>query len=164
MADLHLVPVPIEPGEPAPSAPVRVILAEDHALLLSGLRMLLDTDEGVEVVAEADGLELAVHRVHGEQPDVLGLDLGMLDGSVRETIRKLRARAPGMQVVILTMDESPVVAQHLLAGGALGVVLKDQADGDLVPAIRATACGEAYVSPRVAARPDAVLRRSLTEG
>jgi two-component system, NarL family, response regulator NreC len=163
MADLHLVPAPAEALEFSPPAPIRVLLAEDHALLRSGLRVVLDEEEDVEVIAEAEDLESALGQIRGERPQVLVLDLGMLGGSVRETIRKLRAQAPGMQVVLLTMDESPVVAQHVLACGAVGLVLKDRADDELATAVRAAASGEEYVSERVAGRLDAALRRSLTE-
>jgi two-component system response regulator NreC len=86
----------------------------------------------------------------------------MPDGSSIETIGKLRERVPDTQIVVLTMDDSPVFAQRAIAAGALGFVLKDLADGDLPQAVRAAARDEEYVSPRVAARLDA-LQRSLTE-
>jgi two-component system, NarL family, response regulator NreC len=152
-----------EARESSPPSPIRVVLAEDHALLRSSLRVLLDVEEGLEVVAEANDLQAALRHVHGEGPRVLVLDLGMISDAARETIGKLRAQAPGTQVVILTMHESPVVAQHVLAAGALGVVLKDQADGELAPAVRAAARGERYVSPRVADRLAAALRSSLAQ-
>jgi DNA-binding NarL/FixJ family response regulator len=162
MADLHLVSARADEARDRPGAPIRVVLAEDHALLRSSLRVLLDAEDGIEVVAEADDLESALGHVR-ERPHVLVLDRGMVGDAARETIGKLRARAPETQVVLLTMDESPVVAQHVLASGALGVVLKDQADGELAPAVRAAARGEECVSPRISARLDAALRRSLTE-
>lgn len=152
MAALHLVSgAADEARESSPRSPIRVVLAEDHALLRSSLGVLLDAEEGVEVVAEAGDLESAVRHV-GAAPHVLVLDLGMLGGSAREVIGKLRARARGTQVVLLTMDESPVLAQYVLAAGALGFVLKDRADEELALAVRAAARGEEYVSPRVAAR------------
>ncbi len=164
MANLHLVSAPAgEAWESLVSSPIRVVLAEDHVLLRSSLRVLLDAAEGVEVVAEAGDLESAVRRL-GAAPHVLVLDLGMLGGSAREGIAKLRARAPATQVVLLTMDESPVLAQYLLAGGALGFVLKDRADEELAVAVRAAARREEYVSPRVAARLNAALRGSLADG
>ncbi len=157
MADLHLVSLPADGVlESLASSPIRVVLGEDHALLCRSLRVLLDAEEGIEVVAEADDLESVLRQVR-ERPHVLVLDLGMLGDAARETIGKLRGRAPDTQVVLLTMHESPVVAQHMLAAGALGFVLKDQADTELAPAVWAAAHGEEYVSPRVAAR-----RRSLT--
>ena len=162
MAALHLVSASVGVEKPSPPSPIRVVLAEDHALLRESLRLLLDATEGIEVVAEADDLESALRQV-GERPHVLVLDLGMLSGSVRESIATLRARAPATDVVVLTMEESPVVVQHLLACGAQGFVLKDRADDELPGAIRAAARGEQYVSPRVAERLDDALRRALTE-
>lgn len=162
MADLRLVPAN-GVFDRSPALPIRVVLGEDHTLLRDALSRSLDAEEGIEVIVAADDLPSALSSVHSERPHVLVLDLGMVDGSSRETIGKLRARAPETQVVLLTMEESPVVAQHVLACGALGVVLKDRADEDLAQAVRAAACGEEYVSPRVAERLDAALRESGTE-
>src|SRR5271168_5665655 len=92
---LHLAPSPTE-TDPNPSvpSPVRVVLADDHALMRRSLRLLLDGEEGVQVVAEAEDMEAAVRHVHSDKPDVLVLDLRMPGGSSVETIRKLRERAP----------------------------------------------------------------------
>jgi DNA-binding NarL/FixJ family response regulator len=154
MADLHLVAAPPTGGVFSPSSPIRVVLAEDHAVLRTSLRLLLDAEDGIEVIAAAEDLHTARRHVRGESPHVLVLDLGMIRGAVRETIGKLRTRAPGTQVVLLTMDDSAVVAKHILACGALGFVLKDQADGELAPAVRAVADGQEYVSPRITMRLD----------
>jgi two-component system, NarL family, response regulator NreC len=141
---------------------IRVVLADDHALMRRSLRLLLDGEEGIEVIAEADELASAVRHVHDHQPRVLVLDLRMPGGSSVETIGKLRERVPDTQIVVLTMEDNPVFAQRALASGALGFVLKELADSELPQAVRAAASGEEYVSPRVAARLDA-LRRSLTD-
>jgi two-component system, NarL family, response regulator NreC len=93
---------------------------------------------------------------------VLVLDL-RIQGASNEAIGELRERAPETQLVVLTMSDSPVFAQHALACGALGFVLKELADGELPQAVRAAASGSEYVSPRVAPRLEA-LRRSLTDG
>jgi two-component system, NarL family, response regulator NreC len=163
VARLHLAPSPAGSGSAVRAAsPIRVVLADDHALMRRGLRLLLDNEEGVEVIAEASDLASVVRHVHGHQPHVLVLDLGMPNGSSIETIARLRERVPDTEIVVLTMDDSPVFAQRALATGAVGFVLKDLADGDLPQAVRAAARGEEYVSPRVAARLDA-LQRSLTE-
>lgn len=162
MPDLRLVAT--DAGDMAVSiAPIRVVLVEDHTLLRDVLRLSLDAADGIEVIAEADDMPSALRLVHRERPHVLVLDLGMMGGSSRDTIARLRARAPGTRVVLLSLDESPVVAQHVLASGVLGYVLKDRADDDLAPGVRAAARGEEYISPRVAERLDAALRRSFTE-
>jgi two-component system response regulator NreC len=160
---LHLAPVPTEVGAIRSERSIRVILADDHLLMRRGLRLLLDGEDGVEVIAEAVDLASVVRLVHSHRPHVLVLDLSMPDGSSIETIGKLRERVPATQIVVLTMDDSPVFAQRSLAAGALGFVLKDLADSELPQAVRAAAQGEGYVSPRVAARLDA-LQRSLAEG
>jgi two-component system response regulator NreC len=162
-AHLHLAPSRAEtdPKASVPS-PVHVVLADDHAFMRRSLRLLLDGEDGVEVIAEAEDTAAAVRHVHDHKPHVLVLDLHMPGGSRIETIGKLRERAPDTHVVVLTMEDNPLFAQHALATGALGFVLKDRADSELGEAIRAAACGEEYISPRVAERLQA-LRRSVTD-
>jgi two-component system response regulator NreC len=162
-AHLHLAPSPTE-TDPNPSAPspVRVVLADDHALMRRSLRLLLDGEEGVQVIAEAADLAAAGRHVHVHKPHVLVLDLRMPGGSSIEMIGELRERAPDTEVVVLTMEDNPVFAQRALAAGALGFVSKDHADSELAEAVRAAACGEEYISPRVAARIGA-LRRAVTD-
>jgi two-component system response regulator NreC len=151
---LHLAADPDTPsGEIADVAgAVRVVLADDHVPMRRSLRLLLDDEEDVEVVGEADDLDATVGHLQRCRPSVLVLGLGMSKGSGGETIRRLRARAPATQIVLVTMDESPVLAQSALAAGAIGFVVKDLADEELAPAIAQAARGEQYVSPRVASR------------
>ncbi len=124
------------------------------------LGLLLAGEEGIEVIADTDDLASAMRHVQDGRPHVLALDRGMPDGSTSLAIAELREQAPHTAIVILTMDENPVFAQQALACGALGFVLKDRADSELAPAIRAASNGKEYVSPRVAGRLTA-LRRSL---
>jgi two-component system response regulator NreC len=128
---------------------VRVVLAEDHATMRRSLRLLLDSEPDLEVVAEAGDQATAIGHVHGHRPQVLVLDLRMPSGSSIETIRRLRAHAPGTEVVVITMQESPAFAKHALDAGAIGYVLKDTADAELPEAVRHAARGELYTSPRV---------------
>jgi two-component system response regulator NreC len=160
---LHLAPDPTE-AAPAMStrSPIRVVLADDHALMRRSLRLLLEAETGVEVIAAAGDLASAERHVRDHEPDVLVLDLRMPGGSSSATIGRLRERAPGSQIVILTMQDNAAFAQQALACGALGFVLKEFADSELPQAIRAAARGEEYISPRVAARVEA-LRRVLTD-
>jgi two-component system response regulator NreC len=162
-AHLHLAPPLIETelDASAPS-PIRVVLADDHALMRSSLRLLLEGEDGVEVIGEAGDMASVLRHVHGQRPDVLVLDLLLPGSSSVETISKLRERAPDTQVVVLTMKDNPVFAQHALASGALGFVLKELADSELPLAVRAAARGEEYVSPRVASRLEAQ-RNSRTD-
>jgi len=162
-ANLHLAPALTEtvPDVSAPS-PIRIVLADDHALMLRSLRLLLEGEKDVDVIAEAGDLTSAANHVHGQNPHVLVLDLRLPGGSSIEMIGRLREEAPDTQIVVLTMKDNPVFAEHALASGALGFVLKELADSELPQAVRAAARGEQYVSPRVAARLDA-LRASITD-
>jgi two-component system response regulator NreC len=160
---LHLAPAATSlSSAPSAQGSIRVVLADDHAFMRRGLRSLLDHEEDLEVIAEASDLEGAWRHVHGHQPHVLVLDLMMPGGSSIERLGQMREQVPETQVVVLTMVDNPLFAQRALSSGALGFVLKDLADVELPEAIRAAARGERYVSPRVAARLDA-LNRSLVE-
>jgi two-component system response regulator NreC len=147
---------------PSAQSPIRVVLADDHALMRRSLRALLESEEDVEVVGEAGELASAVRRVQSEKPNVLVLDLRMPDGSSVATLGKLREEAPDTRVVVLSMNDSPVFGQQALASGAVGFVLKEHADSELPQAVRAAARGAEYISPRVAPRLEA-LRRSLAD-
>jgi two-component system response regulator NreC len=100
--------------------------------------------------------------VQAQEPHVLVLDFGMPGGSSIEAIGQLRELVPDTQIVVLSIEDGPMVAQRAFAAGAVGFVAKDLADSELPQAVRAAVGGEEYVSPRVAARLDA-LHRSLTE-
>jgi two-component system response regulator NreC len=140
---------------------IRVVLADDHALMRRSLRSLLDREEGVSVIAEADDIASVARQVLGHEPHVLVLDLNMPGGSSIDAISRLRERAPDTEVVVMTMEEGPVFAQRAFGAGALGFVAKEMADEELPAAVRAAARGEEFVSPRVAARLDA-LHRALS--
>jgi two-component system response regulator NreC len=139
-------------AKPAAQPAISIILADDHELMRRSLRLLLDSEVDLEVIAEADELPLAVRHVKGHRPHVLVLDLSMPGGSSIETITSLREGVPETQVVVLTMEENPAFARRALKAGALGYVLKALADEELPAAVRAAARGEEYVSPTVAAR------------
>jgi len=141
-------------------SPITVVLADDHTTLRRSLRRLLDSEADVDVVAEASDLSTVVRQVHGRLPRVLVLDLRLPNGSSVNTIRRLRAQVPGTEIVVMTMEESPLFAQQAIDAGAVGFVLKDNADSELLTAIRHAANGEEYVSARVAAGLDA-LRRAV---
>ncbi|MDQ6779030.1 MAG: response regulator transcription factor [Actinomycetota bacterium] len=160
-ARLRLAPIPRSDDSPRLAAPaIRVILADDHALMRRNLRLLLDREDGVQVIAEAEDLETVTRHVHGHLPHVLVLDLGMPSGSSLATIRRLREQVPGTEIVVLTMDKSPASAQRALDAGASGFVLKELADAELGPAVRSAARSEEYISPGVAAQL-ASLRRAV---
>jgi len=153
---LHLAPEPLEPSA-APDT-IRVLLADDHALMRRTLRLLLDEEQDIEVVAEADDLASVVQHVAEHRPRAIALDLGITNGSTSEAIRLLRERAPQTQIVIITMEENPVFAQRALDAGAIGFVSKDLADEELPEAIRRAAHDEQYVSPRISLPLESAIR------
>ncbi len=125
------------------------------------MQRLLDSEEDLEVIAQAGDQASAIRTVRDRYPRVLVLDLRLPGGSSIETIVQLREQAPGTRIVVMTMAEDPVFAQCALAAGALGFVTKDLADSELPQAVRAAAHGEEYVSPRVAPRVWALRARTL---
>jgi two-component system response regulator NreC len=161
---LHLARAPASASGHGSSRDVRigVVLAEDHAQMRRSLRTLLDVEEDLEVVAEVDDLASVVRHLRTQRSCVVVLGLAMPDRSVGEAIGQLRTGAPEAQIVVVTMDEDPVLAQRALAAGALGFVVKDLADLELARAIREVAHGKQCVSPQVASRLGA-LDRALVE-
>lgn len=147
-AHLRLAQTPDE-SDRLPSH-IRVVLADDHAVVRRSLRLLLDAEAGVQVVAEAADLAAAARHVHGHAPHVLVLDLQMPNGSTLSLIGQLRAQVPDTQIVVVTMERNPVFAQRALDAGAIGFVLKHRADTELPEAVRLAAQGMEYVSPYVA--------------
>lgn len=135
----------------APSPETTIVLADDHAVVRAGLRLLLDAEPGLRVVSEAGDLDGAVRAVLGHKPAVLVLDLNMPGGASLEALPRLAEVSPDTRVVILTMQEDPQFAREALRAGALGYVLKEAADRELVEAIRRAAAGETYLNPRLGA-------------
>ena len=156
-AHLHLASTVEEANE---QRPIRLVLADDHASVRRSLRLLLGGESDVAVIAEASDLSSAVRELRGSSPNVLLLDLHMRGAPGIETIRRLRAQAPETEIVVVTMEQSPVFAQQALEAGAMAYVLKDRADTELAEAVRSAARGLEYVSPQIAARLDA-LRRAV---
>jgi two-component system response regulator NreC len=128
---------------------IRVALADDRALIRRGLRMLLGTQEGIEVIPGAgDVSSLALVTAH--HPDVLVLDIGLPGRSAITAIARLREQAPETQIVVLAAQLEPTFAQRAAAAGALGFVAKESAERDLPRAVRAAAGGERFVSSSLA--------------
>lgn len=132
--------------------PVRIVLADDHAVMRSGLRMLLEAEPGFEVVAEAGDAQSAVRYVRGHKPDVLILDLNMPGGSGLDVIPELTTEFPNTRIVVLTMQRDPAFARQALSSGATGYVLKSAADSELVLAVRLAADGDTYLNPQLGAK------------
>ena len=130
----------------------KIVIADDHRVVRSGLCMLLDREEDFEVVAEAGDVADARRYVRAHRPDVLILDLNMPGDPSLPAIPILREESPGTRVVVLTMQEDPAFAREALQAGACGYVLKEAADEELVHAVRAAATGGTYLNPALGAR------------
>jgi len=131
---------------------IRVVIADDHAVVRSGLRLLLDSQEGFEVVAVAGDVPTAMQVIRAHRPTVAVLDLNMPGGSSLEAIPALRESTPETAIVVLTMQDDPAYAREALQGGALGFVLKEAADEELLEAVKLAARGDLYLNPRLGAR------------
>ena len=140
----------MRPRRRSPST-VEVVLAEEHESMRHALRAVLDADPDIRVVAQAAEITRAVMLVHSYRPDVLVMDLRMTSGSTLTAVRQLREDAPDTNVVIIAMGDGHGFVSPARAAGAVGFVLKDRADYDLVEAVRRAAKGEVFTSPRAAA-------------
>jgi len=131
---------------------ITVVLADDHAVVRSALRMLLEDEPGIEVVAEAGDAESAVRYSGGHHPRVLILDINMPGGSGLAAIPEIRKQSPQTQIVMLTMQDETSAAREALQAGVLGYILKEAASDELVKAVRLAAEGKTYLQPELGAR------------
>ena len=136
----------------APAGPITIVLADDHRVVRSGLRVLLESDGRFAVLDEAGDVPATFVKVRECRPQVLVLDLNMGGASSLDSIPRLRADLPGTQIVVLTMQENPAFAQAALRAGAVGYVLKDAADAELMNAVVAAAEGRTYLNPELGAK------------
>lgn len=132
--------------------PTKLVIADDHAVVRSGLRMLLDAEEDFEVVAEAGDVPSALHYVRAHRPGVLVLDLNMPGQPSLPAIGDFLEASPETRIVVLTMQNDPAFAREALRAGALGYVLKEAADAELVEAVRLAAEGRTYLHPELGAK------------
>jgi DNA-binding NarL/FixJ family response regulator len=132
------------------SVPIRIILVDDHLVVRSGLRRLLEQSDGMEVIAEADSGEQA-YQIFGEYlPDVLVMDMSMPGMGGLEAVRRILARYPAARIVIFSMHENATFATQALTAGARGYVAKSGAADDLVRGIREANAGRSYISASIA--------------
>jgi two-component system response regulator NreC len=132
--------------------PIGIVIADDHAVVRRGLKQVLGAEPDLEVLAEAGDIEDARRYVRGHHPQVLVLDLNLPGGSSLKHIPAIRAESPDTQIVVLTMQNEPAYAREALGAGALGYVLKEAAETELVEAVRRAAVGDTYLNPRLGAR------------
>ena len=136
----------------ADAHPLALVIADDHRVVRTGLRLLLESAAEFEVVAEADDVPSARRFVRAHRPAVLVLDLNMPGEPSLPAIPALREETPETQIVVLTMQDDPAFAREALKAGALGFVLKRSAEDELVEAVRLAARGESYLNPQLGAR------------
>jgi two-component system response regulator NreC len=136
----------------ADRAKTTILIADDHTVVRQGLRMLIDADDSLQVIAEAGTVKDAERLTRAHRPSVLVLDLNMHGESGLDAIPRIRAACPDTAIVVLTMQDDPGFARQALRSGALGFVLKEAADEELLEAIRLAAAGENYLNPRLGAR------------
>jgi two-component system, NarL family, response regulator NreC len=129
---------------------IRALLVDDHQIVRSGVRRVLEASGTIEVVGEASGVREALDRARMLRPDVVVLDLTLRDGSGLDVITEMREA--GARVVILSMQDEPAYARKAFELGAQGYVVKDAADEELVSAIDTVLADRIYVHPALAAR------------
>jgi len=130
--------------------PIRILLADDHAVVRSGLRRLLEQNAEMRVIAEAESGEQAYQLFAEQLPDVIVIDLSMPGMGGLEAIRRILVRSPLARVVVFSMHENAAFAFQALNIGAKAYVAKSGMAEDLVTAVRKAAAGGSYISPAVA--------------
>ncbi|MEA2376500.1 MAG: hypothetical protein QOD13_407 [Thermoleophilaceae bacterium] len=125
---------------------IRVLIADDHGIVRSGLRMLIDRQNDMEVVAEADDGVAALESTQAHRPDVAVLDVSMPRMTGLQAAREIRSHVPETRVLLLSMHDDERYFLEGLASGAAGYVLKRAADTDLIGAVRAVAGGQTFLS------------------
>ncbi|HEX7182822.1 MAG TPA: response regulator transcription factor [Thermoanaerobaculia bacterium] len=125
----------------------RVLIADDHPVLRSGLRVLLAADSDLEVIGEAGTGEEALRLAEELRPDVVLLDIGMPGESGIETVRRLKAKLPALKVLFLSMHEEEGMLLEALNAGGDGYLVKRADEAEIVQAIRAVRRGDVYVHP-----------------
>lgn len=129
---------------------IRLLLVDDHAVVRSGLKMLISGQKDMEIVGEAASAEEAMNETERVQPNVILMDIGLPDKTGIEATRAIKARFPDVNVVALTIHEDEEYFFQMLNAGASGYVPKRAAPEELITAIKAAAVGEVYLYPSLA--------------
>lgn len=132
--------------------PIRILIADDHAVFRSGLKVLLEKEPDLEVVAETGTGDETVKVINEIEVDVVTLDISMPGSTAQKTVKELLARKPGLAIVVLTMHDDEYYLQELLKAGVQAFVLKKSKGVGLFEAIRSAHRGEQYIDPSLAGR------------
>ena len=141
---------------------IKILIADDHRIMRSGLRSLLDKEPDMEVVAEAENGRMTVQLARKLSPDVVIMDITMPDLNGIEASRQILSEAPDVKVVALSMHSGEQFVAGMLGAGASGYLLKDCALGELCLAIRAVVANQSYLSPEIAGIVVETYRRELS--
>jgi two-component system response regulator NreC len=133
-------------------AKIRVLIVDDHAVVRSGLHLLLDNEDDIEVVAEAGDVKAAVFEAREKKPDVVLMDVVMPGQTGIEGVPQVLKEAPDARVLVLSMQDDPRYVREAFSAGASGYVLKEAVDAEVVSAVREVAGGGRYVHPALGAR------------
>ena len=128
---------------------IRILLADDHAIVRFGLASLMEFEKDIEIVGQADDGSEAVAQTQKLRPDIVIMDLMMPVKDGVEATAEIRARCPETQVILLTSFGTSDGIAHALQAGAAGALLKNAAENELVPAIRRVFAGETYISDEI---------------
>lgn len=147
-----------------PITPIRILLADDHALIVAAMRMMIDRMEGVEVVAEAYNGRDAVAVARERRPDLVIMDIGMRELNGIDAAVQIKADSPGTHVLILSSHTSEDYVRRAIKAGVDGYLVKGASPDELGAAIRATAAGHAYLSPSISKHVMSGLMSGAQEG
>jgi two-component system response regulator NreC len=141
----------------------RILLADDHAVVRKGFRLILESQPDMEVVGEAANGRETISLAEQLKPDLAIVDVSMPELNGIEATRRLAEASPRTRVLALSMHKDSVYVREILRAGAKGYLLKDAADGDLLVAVRAVSRGEGYLSPAVSEAVLSDYRRHVTD-
>ena len=133
-------------------AKIRVLIVDDHAVVRSGLHLLLDAEDDIDVVAEAGDVKTVVFEAREKKPDVVLMDVVMPGQSGIEGVPLVLKEAPDSRVLVLSMQDDPRYVREAFSAGASGYVLKEAADAEVVSAVREVAGGGRYLHPALGAQ------------
>jgi len=128
---------------------IRVVIADDHPVFRQGLRQVIETERGIEVVGEAGDGAAALRMIQELGPDIAVLDINMPNLKGFDVARQIRQRSLGVRIIFLTMYDDERMFNEALNAGALGYLLKDSAISDIVGSIRAVAAGRHFITPSI---------------
>jgi two-component system, NarL family, response regulator NreC len=131
---------------------IRVLIVDDHAVVRTGLRLLLEREEDIEPIGEAGDAIAAVQMAKRLSPDVVLMDVVMPGTTGVDAAAEIRHVVPAARILMLSMQDDPSYVRQAFTNGAIGYVLKEAADAELVTAIRRVAGGDRYVHPSLGAK------------